>query len=175
MSDEYAQVAEFRNRFVDYVNQVLQYNGRYSGPPDAKTQLHLQGEQAWLMRAFGRLNKPLHRYGTASMTNAMFGVVSQDVIRDAIAGGGGAWRGEMINMAVHHLDVVLGQLEADAVSPERSPTRTGREPAGSRRTTWLSKFGVRITAVGVGAVLLGIVYAVVSGWASAFFTQHPFP
>jgi hypothetical protein len=168
MDDELAQVMEFRNRFVSYANLVAPY-GRYSAPDEA-TGTRIQTEKSWLMVEFGRLYEPLHRYGTAQAASHMFGVTSQDVLRDAISDAPGPDRGDHLRMAAEFLDLVVGRLQADAAKPQK-PTPSARVDLEAR-SHWLRRAGI---AAALGTILVAILAAVVTGWASAFFTQHPWP
>lgn len=158
MDDELAQVTEFRNRFVDWSNLVVPYTGgRYARPADDETRERIQREQSWLMVEFGRLHEPLHRHGTGQMATPMFGIESQDVLRDAIAGMGGTNRGALLQMAVQFLDMTVGRLQADAAKPQKAKPAPAPSNEAPGRPHWLRRAGI---AAALATILVAMLAAV---------------
>jgi hypothetical protein len=172
--DELARVFAFHNRLVAFVNYVGKQMS-HGGPPSAEARAHIGLEQAGLVQDYGRVYATVKPYGVASMTQ-FGGIVSQDVVRDAIGRLDHPSYPSLANMAVQHLNWIIGLMRADV---ENRPAR--RAPDNIYRLTspvfWLGRFGAgfrwllgtnggRIAAAG-GTVVL----AIISGAAQAVFTK----
>lgn len=172
--DDLERVNQFRNRLVAFVNFVGDHMSRGS-PPSVHAQVHIGSEQTALVQDYGRIYATVRPYGIAQMTQ-FGGIVSPDVVRDAIGRLDHPSYQAIATMAVHHLDWIVGLMRADAED------RGGRRrPDDLYRLTspvyWVACVGVFVRwllgtnggrlAAAAGAVFL----AVISGAAQAVFTK----
>jgi hypothetical protein len=177
--EDLIRVAEFRNRLVAFMNYLGENVRRYESTPQ-HVQSHIGDEQAWLAQEYGRVYKLVEPYGIAQMTQFRR-IASTDVVRDAIGSPTHPEYGALAQMAVQHLDMVIGQMRAEV--EDRSATR--RLPDDLYRLTspvyWLGRFIIfgrwllgttrgRI-AGGISLLVVAIVSGIVSGAAQAWFQQ----
>jgi hypothetical protein len=180
--EDVVRVVEFRNRLVTFVNYVGENAGTYEQPPQDVVR-HIGQEQSWLAQEYGRVYRTVAPYGIAQMSR-FGGIVSQDVVRDAIGRLDHPSYPALSQMAVQQLDTVIGHLRAEV---EDRPDRPARSTDDLYRLTsplyWLGAL-VRLAArllstnrgkiaAALGAVALAIIGAVASGWAEAFFASKP--
>jgi hypothetical protein len=177
--EDVLRIHSFRNRLVDYASYVNGHVHRYEATPDHVAR-HVAEEQAWLGQEYGRVKRMIEPHGIAGMRQ--FGmIVSQDVIRDAIGSPTHPGYADIAQLAVQHLDVVIGELRAEVEDgPAVSPT-----PDVLYRLTsplyWLGRLLAfvrwlittnrgRITA-GVSILVVAVVSGIVSGAAQAWFER----
>jgi hypothetical protein len=167
------RVMLFRNRLIEHVNVVSHV--RSNANPTKRATAKVYEEQPGLAQEYGRLHRVINRYGISSLTNN-FGVISRDVIQDAIHKPDHPYYEDVARGTQQHLDTTIGRLEAEA---------TGWQPDDIYRLTspvfWLVQLALgmrgllatlrgRVIAT-VGAILIALVAAIVNGWAQAFFTK----
>ena len=180
--DRTAEVVEFRNRLVEYMNLILEHKDRVSSPMPEWVVARLQAEQPWLSQNYGRLSKLIHPSGVPQGMAMGFGSIttSFDVIADAIHNPGDAYYNDLAGIADQHLMMRIGQLQGEA--QERAERRQISPDALYRLTSplyWLGRLWAlvrwiwgtwsgRITAA-AGALLAIVVTALVNGWVGSLF------
>jgi len=171
--EEIARVVEFRNRLVAFANYVDAHRPAYGEGFKAAARQHIGTERSALRMEYGQLYKTIVRYGGVFSMTQFGGVVSQDVIRDAIGQLDHPSHTAVMDAAVSHLEEVIGRLRAEADS------RSGRlEIEDFYRLTspvfWIGRlvllgrwlFGTTRRAL-ASAAALAIIGAIASGTASA--------
>jgi hypothetical protein len=178
--EDVVRVAEFRNRLVAFANYIDAHRPDYGEDLKPAARQHIGTEQSGLAQDYGRVYKVIQPYGIASMTQ-FGGIVSQDVVRDAIGRLDHPSHPALAQMAVQHLDVILGHLRAEV---EDHPARTTSPDALYRWTSpvyWIARLLAvvrrllstnrgRIVA-GVGVLLIAIISGIASGVAQGWFEQ----
>jgi uncharacterized small protein (DUF1192 family) len=119
----------------------------------------------------------INRYGPMGMSSPAIGMISHDVVQDAIHDVGDLSYDDLARLSVQHIDTTIGRLQG-----ELERRSSARDPDTIYRLTspvyWLKVIGSgvvrlwgstrgRIAAV-VGALLLATFTAVLSGVAQAF-------
>jgi hypothetical protein len=176
-SDDLQRTFEFRERLVAYMNRVLARGpALYSGGLDAATSREIAGEQGWLAQEYGRLYRVINRYGPTGMSSPAIGMISQDVVQDAIHDVGTLGYNDIARLSVQHLDTTIGRMRgelerrASARNPETiyrltSPVYWLQVVVGALVRLWGSTRG-RVAAV-AGALVVAVMTAFVSGVAQA--------
>jgi hypothetical protein len=178
--EDVVRVADFRNRLVAFANYLDAHRPAYGEELKPAARQHVGTEQSALGQDYGRVYNVIKPYGIASMTQ-FGGIVSQDVVRDAIGRLDHPSYPTVAQMAIQHLDMIIGHLRAEV---EDRPARITSPDALYRYTSpvywlgrllallrWLVMTNVgRITAI-VGAVILAVIGGVVSGAAQAWFER----
>jgi hypothetical protein len=192
--EDVIRVVEFRNRLVAFANYIDAHRPAYGEELKPAARQHIGTEQTGLGQDYGRVYNVIKPYGIASMTQ-YGGIVSQDVVRDAIGRLDHPSYPALAQMAIQHLDVIIGHLRAEVEDEPANGRTLATEPPDVRdwgftsddvyRVTslvyWLGKLvGLigwllsttrgRIAAI-TGAVALAIIGGVVSGAAQAWFEQ----
>lgn len=175
-----ARVAEFRNRLVAFANYIDAHMPDYGEDLKPAARQHIGAEQSGLAQDYGRVYKVLAPYGIASMTQ-FGGIVSQDVVRDAIGRLDHPSYPTLAQMAVQHLDVILGHLRAEV---EDGSVRTASPDALYRYTSPVYWFGRLVAlvrrligttrgriAAAIGAILIAIIVGIATGTAQALVEQ----
>ena len=126
------EIAAFRNRLIAFAGYVgANYWGGPGSPEgvDPAVLEHIGQERVALTQEYGRLRARITRAagGIMQMTLPAIGIVSQDVIADAINRWDWHNWSDTVQMAQQHLDMAIGRLQADHAE---SPTPT--EYGGSR-------------------------------------------
>lgn len=176
--DDLQRAVEFRERLVAYMNRILaRGSASYGGGLDAETRRAIAGEQNWLAQEYGRLFSIINRYGSMGMSSPAIGMISHDVVQDAIHDVGDLSYDDLARLSVQHIDTTIGRLQG-----ELERRSSARDPHTIYRLTspvyWLKVIGSgvvrlwgstrgRIAAV-AGALLLAAFTAVISGVAQAF-------
>lgn len=181
--DRLAEIMEFRERLVAYMNLILANNqGMYTPMPESVTS-RLRAEQPWLSQSYGRLFKVIHPSGRPQAMAMGYGSIttSFDVIADAIHNPNDSYYNDLARIADQHLMMRIGQMQGEA--QERAERRIG--PDTLYRWTsplfWLGRLwalirwlaitkGGRIVAI-AGTIALALAVAFVTGWAQAIFTK----
>lgn len=178
--DRLAEVTEFRNRLVEYANLVLE-NRPYGSMPlsdvDPDVLVRLQQERTSLTQTYGGLYTVINHWGVGKMSTPASGILSHDIVQDAIHSSNSTRYADIAGMATQHLDTVIGRLRGEAQERWRPETLyrltsvafwMGRLLALIR---WLVVTkGGRIVAI-VAAVVLAIIGGIASGWAQSLFTR----
>lgn len=124
--DRLAEVAEFRNRLVSYMNLVLENTeSRYSPLPEW-VMARLREERPGLSQTYGRLFRDIHPSGTPQGMAMGYGTImtSADVIADAIHNPGDSYYNDLSRIADQHLMMRIGQMQRIAQErAERSALR----------------------------------------------------
>ena len=171
------RVAEFRNRLVVFVNYVGENVRRNESTPQ-DVQSRIGEEQAWLGQEYGSVYRVIVPYGIPQMQQ--FGaIVSSDAVRDAIGRLDQPSYPALAQMAIQHLDMVIGRMRADVEERRLAPGSSdtiyrltspvywgGRLVAALRRL--LSTNRGRITAV-ISVLVVAVIGGIVSGVAQAWF------
>jgi hypothetical protein len=179
-TSELTDVIEFPNRLVGLMNLMAEYPGGRGliteyNPPPADVARAIAQERTWLAQAYGRLQPTINRWGTTQMTHPMVGVVSQDVIIDAIHDEGGFRHSDLAKYAVMHLDTTIGRLQAARGLGTRDPHAIYRltSPVYWAQVLlrllgwfWGTTRG-RVIALIVTAIVAGIA----QGWGTALFER----
>ena len=175
---ELADVVEFRNRLVRYMNLGIMAGGGFYGNELTEADQRFLGEERpWLRQEYGRLYRVINRWGATSMGSPALGVTTVDVVQDAITKVGGFSYGDICRFAEQHLDTVIGRLQDQEQRRSVGPDVFYRATSIgfwlhqlARGVGWLfATTGRRIVAI-IGAVALALLTAVVSGWTQAMFT-----
>jgi hypothetical protein len=172
------RVVEFRNRLVAFENYVAAERSS-NAPQTPESKNHLAAEQSGLQQDYGSVWGLISRYGPAQMSQ-YGGIVSQDVVRDAIGRLDHPGYTALAAMAVSHLDWIVGVIRADVEG--RGPRRTQDD---LYRVTspiyWIGQLGAflrwligtnrgRIVAA-ISALVLAIVTGLASGAGKAIVDQ----
>lgn len=120
------RVVAYRERVVAFANFVSANYRRYE-PSSDDVQRHLRDESAWLSQEYGRITPIIGRYGQAGMHQYGM-IVSQDVVRDAIQSPDHPGYSDVAQMAIGHVDMIIGQLRAEV---EESETEEQMSAEGS--------------------------------------------
>jgi hypothetical protein len=174
--DDVQRTIEFRQRLVAYMSKVLESDPRtYGGGLNSDTRHELAEEQPGLAQEYGRLYNVINRWGTTGMGSPAFGMSTRDVVLDAIHDVGDSFYPDIARIAQQHLDTVIGRLQAELASSGRtadtlyritSPLYWLRVLGSGLVALWGSTRGRIVTVL--GALLLAVISAVVSGAAKAF-------
>lgn len=166
------ELVAFREALVAYINAVEGAHGSWSPG--------LSEEQARLTREYGRLYRVIvARGGIAQMGAPAFGVMSRDVVADAIGRPDHFDYDTVARFATQHVDTVIGRIQ-DEVERRADPDRVYRLTSPLFWVSALARSMVQLLATtrgrilaAVGAIILVIIGGVASGWAQAFFSRVP--
>lgn len=180
-TDDVVRVSDFRNQLVAFANYVAENYNEYQ-PISSRIQAHIASQQAELLQEYGALSALLTPYGTAMMKQYNM-IVSQDVVYDAIHSPGHPGYGDVVHLAVGHLDLIIGRMRAVAREPlipgvtretlyrYTSPVYWAGRLVALARWLLTTNRG-RITAL-IGIVVVAIISGIVSGIAQGWY-QHVF-
>lgn len=118
------EITTFRNQLAIFVSYVMtNYHNAGPGGPQPAAIEHIQREQVVLTQEYGRLRQRIRKAagGTGQLNTPAFGIISQDVIVDAINRWDWHNWGDAVTGAQQHLDLAIGQLRANgpAFDPDR--------------------------------------------------------
>jgi len=161
---------------MEDVKRVEEFRGRLAAFA-SKSAPQTEEETAWLAQAYGRLAHLFQPYGAVEMRRYGM-VVSQDVIRDAIGSPSHPGYIDVAQMAIQHVDEVIGRLRAQV---ERHPSSRENLYRLTSPVYWAQRLAAvarwlmattrgRIVALGA-ATGIAIIGGVASGVAQAWFTQ----
>lgn len=182
--DRLAEVMEFRERLVSYMNLVLENRESAYSPLPERVMARLLAEQPGLSQTYGRLFRDIHPSGIPQRMAMGYGTImtSADVIADAIHNPGDSSYNDLARIADQHLMMRIGQMQREA--QERAEGRALLPEILIRITSvgfWLGRLwalirwlvvtkGGRIAGL-IGALLLAVVTALVTGWAQSLFAR----
>jgi hypothetical protein len=193
MRSEYRHVKEFREQFSEYADAVRTFAGSYPTTTTPHMVFDIEEHRDWLLGAYGPVSALLREHeGASTIIVPAAGFSSRDFpwrrdpVWDAISGADDSQ--ETLVAALRQLDFTLGRMRSKSVQISRALRKihvlaillasvcrslVGKLLAGQR---WLFAPDHRkpLLAV-VGAAITLVIGAIVSGWATAYFAQHPFP